>query len=339
MKIENFRFKIFKFANRRIYLIIIILIGAFFRFYNLNWDQNQHLHPDERFLTMVGNAMKIPLAFSDYFNPHISTFNPANIGFPFFVYGILPLTINKILAVILKTDTYNDFTLQGRFLSGLADLMVVFLVYKTVGLLEKKYKLHSSIKYFASFFYAVAVLPIQLSHFFAVDTFLNLFMFASFYFSLRFSFKGKPGNIFLSAIFFGLAVASKINAAFILPLNIVFLIQGVKVERGAIFKKIIIVILAVHLYVFISYFSVRVADPYYFQTSNVFDPAISSAFINNIKTLTQSSTKDAWFPPAVQWIHKTPVIFSLINITFFGIGLPYSVFACIGFYFIYKKLK
>ncbi|MDO9122536.1 MAG: hypothetical protein Q7U31_12165, partial [Anaerolineaceae bacterium] len=38
-------------------IIVILLIGAFFRFTGINWDDNYHLHPDERFLTMVESAI------------------------------------------------------------------------------------------------------------------------------------------------------------------------------------------------------------------------------------------------------------------------------------------
>jgi len=64
-------------------LICLFLLAAAFRLIGLNWDQNQHLHPDERFLTMVGIAMKEPPTFVDYLNPTTSTFNPTNIGYPF----------------------------------------------------------------------------------------------------------------------------------------------------------------------------------------------------------------------------------------------------------------
>src|SRR5205085_1146400 len=161
----------FKFSKEKFILPTILLLGAFLRFYNLNWDQNFHLHPDERFLTLVGNAMKLPANFLQYLNPQLSTFNPANIGFKFYVYGAFPVVFNKILSLILHTDNYNAFTLQGRFLSGLLDLLIVFLVYKTLLLFEQRYKLNRQTKYYGAFFYAIAVLPIQLSHFFAVDTF------------------------------------------------------------------------------------------------------------------------------------------------------------------------
>src|SRR3989344_4889039 len=137
-------------TNEYFYLIIILLIAAFLRFYNLNWDQNQHLHPDERFLTMVGNAMKLPSSFTEYLNPYTSTFNPANIGYKFFVYGLFPITLNKILAIMLNPDSYNQFTIQGRFLSAIADTFVIIFIYKAVYLLEKKYKLNPNIKLLAS---------------------------------------------------------------------------------------------------------------------------------------------------------------------------------------------
>lgn len=312
-----------KFLNNNIYLIIILIVGAVFRFYGLNWDQNQHLHPDERFLTMVGNAISIPQDISIYLDPGGSTFNPANVGYPFFVYGVLPIVINKILAIGLNTDTYNSFTLQGRFLSALADLLIVLLVYKTVELLEKKYNFASSVRYWASFFYAISVLPIQLSHFFAVDSFLNLFMFASFYFALRFWLKRSMSNLCLSALFFGLALASKVTAIYILPLLLFFIGVVMLKTRNVVFPL---------LYAAIAYLTVRIADPYLFQNNNFFDPRISTLFLNNLKSLKSFEGSQTTFPPAIQWIHKPPILFSLLNLSFFGLGVPYMIAFFFGGY-------
>ncbi|MCU0503583.1 MAG: hypothetical protein MUC51_17830, partial [Anaerolineae bacterium] len=41
-------------------LVGILLVAAFLRLTNLSWDMNTHIHPDERFLTMVSDAMKLP---------------------------------------------------------------------------------------------------------------------------------------------------------------------------------------------------------------------------------------------------------------------------------------
>ncbi|MBU1088316.1 hypothetical protein KKA02_00340, partial [Patescibacteria group bacterium] len=38
-----------------------------------------------------------------------------------------------------------------------------------------------------------------------------------------------------------------------------------------------------------------------------------------------------WFPPAVQWLSKTPVLFPLKNLIFWGLGLPLSILFFISF--------
>lgn len=51
----------------KITLVLIILLAFFVRTFGLNWDQNQHLHPDERFLTMVVESLRWPVSLNQYF--------------------------------------------------------------------------------------------------------------------------------------------------------------------------------------------------------------------------------------------------------------------------------
>ncbi|MDH7476282.1 MAG: hypothetical protein QHH09_02300 [Microgenomates group bacterium] len=365
-------------------LLLIIFLGIIFRFNNLNWDANHHLHPDERFLTMVGNAIKMPQNLKEYFNPDLSPLNPANHNYTFFVYGIFPILFNKVLAGFFNLDNYNDFTLLGRFLSGFFDLLIIFLVYKTGEILEKKYRWSNFLKYFAAFFYTIAVLPIQLSHFFAVDTFLNFFMFASFYFSLKYNYfsseqakrpsretidnsrqaraviknssrqvqiVGKAGSrkaqmityLFMSAIFFGLAMSSKINAIIILPLNLFILIVP-NLFRNLKFDNVLNKFFLILGYLLISYFTLRLADPYIFSSANFFDLNLNEHFVASLKSLKSFEGKDIWYPPGIQWINKKPVIFSLVNLAFFGVGLFYFAFIILAIgliinFFLSKKGK
>src|SRR5260221_2910699 len=159
-------------------LFCILIIASFFRFYNLNWDQNQHLHPDERFLTMVTNDITWPTSVSEYLDPQRSPLNPRSKGYDFFVYGTIPLYITKIVSSFLVFDTfnYNNITLVGRFISAFLDVGVVLLMY-AIG--KKLY--NKKVGLWAAFIYSLFVLPIQLSHFYAVDTFLNFFLVLSFY--------------------------------------------------------------------------------------------------------------------------------------------------------------
>ncbi len=317
------------FPNLNLVLLAIILLAAAFRLNGLNWDSGFHLHPDERFLTMVSGVMKLPSNLQIYFDPHRSLLNPINIGYPFFVYGVFPLIFNKILALILGNDNYAMITIQGRFLSVVFDVISLALIYKTVALLEKKYRFSSLIKYWASFFYAIAVLPIQLSHFFTVDVFLNFFMLASFYFSLNYSFIKKNNHLVFASIFFGLALASKVTAVYILPLNLFFIWLGSKEKRK---WSLVINFL---IFFLISYLTLRLTDPYVFESNNFFNLSISKSFLLNLKTLKSFEGKDIWYPPGVQWINK-PISFALVNLAFFGVGLPYFLLIIFGVYFIIK---
>ena len=52
----------------KVLFLVVLLLAAFLRLYGLNWDQGQHLHPDERFLTQVTERLEIPGEISTYFD-------------------------------------------------------------------------------------------------------------------------------------------------------------------------------------------------------------------------------------------------------------------------------
>lgn len=316
-------------------LILILILGLFLRLVGLNWDQNQHLHPDERFLTMVGLDLKIPDPPLNYFDPSVSTLNPRNMGYDFFVYGTFPLTLNKAVALVQGANTYDLFTLQGRFLSGFADLLTLILIFAFARLLIKPLKLPPSFPLWASLFYALLVLPIQLSHFFAVDTFLSLFMLLSLYLSLRFYFYREPLSLITAGLAMGLAFASKLNALYILPLNLLFLIiPPVLPEKFRFNRRLLISALKslapVLIFLLLTYFSLRLADPTIFRSANWFNPLPNPQFIQNIGSLKSFEGEDTWFPPAIQWLSTVPVWHSLKNLALIGLGLPIFVFMLLG---------
>lgn len=300
--------------KNKVFLILILLLAIFFRFNNLNWDSNQHLHPDERFLTMVGNSLKIPNNIIDYLNSNKSTLNPANVGYKFFVYGTFPLTLNKLIAVSFGNDNYNSFTIQGRFLSALFDLLTVIVVYKIAKLLFSKI---TDLALWSAFFYVIAVYPIQASHFFTTDSFQVFFSLMAVYLSTR-------SKLVLSAIFFGLALASKISTVYVLPLIFIFTALPFlrKKQWLNILVKYIFFVIVVTLTVFF-------ADPKFF----------TPIFFDNLHQLRALSVKEAWYPPLVQWLSKKPVIFSFQNLAFYGVGLPYFTLVIVGMVWIISKIK
>src|SRR3989339_1399681 len=107
----------------------VFLLAFGFRFYGVNWDQDQHLHPDERFLTMVTGAIDWPDNLYEYFDTSHSPLNPHNRGHDFFVYGTFPVFLTKYAAEILGQADYNGIAITGRQLSALFDLGTVVLIF------------------------------------------------------------------------------------------------------------------------------------------------------------------------------------------------------------------
>lgn len=320
--------------KKDIVLFLILFLGLFLRLYGNNWDQGWHLHPDERFLTMVSADVQVPNTVSEYIDPIHSSFNPVNKGHTFFVYGTFPLLVNKILAQQLYNDTYDQFNLQGRMLSGFADFLIILIIYKLVRLVEKKLKLHTAIKYSAAFLYAIAVFPIQLSHFFAVDTFLSLFAWLSIYFAVKtviYKDRGMLINVAFSGIFFGLSLACKVSAVYIAPLIVCLLGWGIFQAKKALFHKILLIF----LFFIVCYSALRLGSPYYFDAGSFFNPSISKVFLGNIKTLKSFDDPNSFFPPGVQWISKS-YDFAVKNIVFFGLGPFYFLFSVLGLYTMWK---
>src|SRR3954453_16736578 len=96
----------------------ILLVGALFRFIGLNWDAGQHLHPDERFVTMVETSIQIPNSLGQYFDSANSPLNPYNKGFGSFVYGTVPLFMVRGIAGLGPGNDYGKPRMLGAAPAG-----------------------------------------------------------------------------------------------------------------------------------------------------------------------------------------------------------------------------
>lgn len=196
---------------RILLLTVILIVSAYFRFIGLDWDQSQHLHPDERFMTMVVSALDPTESLEDYFNTATSTLNPNNRGFTFYVYGDFPVTLvryaaswmdqfvkylNKIgvagqinsvdlLWILGRANWagYDEVALVGRVFSALFDLSSIFLVY----LLGKRL-FSVNVGLLAALLTGSSVMLIQQAHFFTVDSYANFFITLTVFFAVELTY-------------------------------------------------------------------------------------------------------------------------------------------------------
>src|SRR3989344_1777998 len=319
----------------------ILLLAFALRFYGVNWDQNQHLHPDERFLTMVTETIDWPADIPEYFDTAISPLNPHNRGFGFFVYGTFPVFFTKWVAETLGKGDYGNLTQVGRQLSAIFDLGTVVLVFLISNSIISSFKKKSSLfhkkslvlaPYLSMFLYASSVLPIQLSHFYAVDTFLSFFLTLSFYFLCLFITKKKfcPLITLLLGISFGLAGASKITAVIFLPIiicNYIYHLWYVKSVGTSL--------LCVIIFLFSSFITIRLTQPYLFSEATFFSINLNQKIIANWTELKNLSNPQAWFPPGVQCMHTKAYFYPLKHTMFYGFGIFHSIFISFGIIYLF----
>ncbi|UCG25232.1 MAG: glycosyltransferase family 39 protein, partial [Chloroflexota bacterium] len=202
-------------------LLLILLLGAYFRFTGLDWDDTYHLHPDERFLTDTASLLKVTDPIT-YFKTSESPLNPHNVGKTFYVYGNFPMTATRLVAegvdsLCLNAGTicdarfifFDGLQLVGRFLSALLDLVAIVIVY-LIG--QRLYDWRAGL--IGALLMAAAVLPIQQSHFFTMDNWAAAFTTIAMYAAVRAGDSGRQMRWWiLFGLALGLTVSSRINLA------------------------------------------------------------------------------------------------------------------------------
>ncbi|MEA3349198.1 MAG: DUF2298 domain-containing protein, partial [Chloroflexota bacterium] len=241
-------------------------------------------------------------------------------------------------------------------------LAVVYLIYLTASRLY-----HRRVGVLAAAFYACAVLPIQQSHFFTVDTFTNFFVFLAIYFAVQVSDASvRPAmqtgsesenpavpeaaarfwshSVFWPAILFGLAlgmaVASKINAvAVVVVLPGAALLYWLRLSPAESVKQFVRIFAYLVLAGLVSLLAFRIFQPYAFSGPGFFGLKPNSLWVENMKSLRAQTGGDVDFPPALQWARR-PLWFSLQNLVLWGLGLPLGVLAWVGFVWMgWRMLK
>jgi YYY domain-containing protein len=323
-------------------LAALIIAGGVLRFQHINWDEFQHVHPDERFIVWVADTISWPGSLRSALDPATSTLDPfrwpPNGGdlagqprgyayghFPLYLLvGVahlaqssaesigsstiaLPAILQPIYSVGRHLAEYDSLPLVGRAISAMCDLGTLLLVFalgrrafgRLAGLI-------------AAGFYAFAVLPIQLSHFYAVDLVLTFCVAATVYLAARCADRGGWGAWILAGIAAGLAVGSKFSAVMLAaPL---FVAALWRLPSGPVKRKAATVLGRMAVVGGVCLLA--------FALTNPFALIEARAYLSNILSQ-QAMVSGAWDVPYTrQYAGTWPYVYFVQQLSQWGLGWP-----------------
>lgn len=307
-----------------IYLALILLLAVFFRFNYLNWDNGYNFHPDERAIVMFTIPLEMPKNIAQFLSPD-SPLNPS-----FFAYGNMPIYLLKISSEIASIanpllNEYGYIHLVGRFLSALSDVGTTILVF-----LIGKLLFNRRVGVLASLIYASSVFPIQLSHFYAVDTMLNFFMLGFLYFLILLIKKGSIKLSLLVGIFLGLSLATKISSLILIPTLVIGLISYL-LSKKKYFNKV---------KTYIPFFIIPLSSIFIFIITQPYVLIDFQEFVKQTTLQSQMSKDPFVFPYTLQYVGKISYFHELKNIFLYGLGPYHGIICLLGFaYLIFNLAK
>jgi YYY domain-containing protein len=334
-------------------LVAITLLSLLPRLYGLNWDSNNHLHPDEREIVFRAMCLSLPggprpencdPAYTGagwFFSPN-SPLNPH-----FFAYGSFPLYLLAAATSFLSwlthltggrflpTDAgvwndFNHFTLVGRAISAFFDAGSVLLA----GLIARRLA-GRWVALLAAAFVAVIPFNIQVAHFYAVDTLLLFFVLLTLLGCVALAqsqpMRGAPVWLLGLGVgaSFSLALATKVSALpLLLPIGVALLLlwrrRGVDalcVGVLAISAATVLIFLVVSPYAIIDY----------------------ANFKRQVDEQTALSQGQLDYPYVRQYADTAPYLYPLRQLLLFNVGLPLGLLGIGGFVWacaqVWRKLE
>lgn len=335
-------------ARRLALLAAIVVAAAVLRLAWHDWDGGHHLHPDERFLGMVAAAVELPDSFGEYVDSRRSPLNPANRGFPFFVYGDLPLLATRAAVegldhlhaawcgerpppaaaagdppVVVRlcwpegeapaVASSAAATRVGRLLSSVLDLATLAWLWWLVRQLWGDRAATA-----AAALWAVTVLAIQHAHFATVDSTATSVGTAALACAVWAARTGRGAAFAAAGVAAGLAAACRVNlapAAGLVPLAAVWWLSRPETGRSEWRRAVVAAAAGVAL----AAVAFRFAMPYAFDGVASLDPRWVES-MSKVRGM-MAAPLDAG-PPGIQWADRTPLVFALRNMVVWGMGIP-----------------
>jgi hypothetical protein len=286
---------------------LIATILLYTRFVNLGWGFPYPIHPDERNMAIAITELNV----ANYLRPG------------FYAYGQLPLYLGYVAAHLLLLNA----TLSLRLISALASIITALILVKIIqNLSDTPPKMKP---FFTTISFLIVIFSpffIQFSHFGTTESLLMLFYVLLTYLSLVFITNKISVSQFLimSSIIGGLAVATKVSAAIFITLPLFVLLSTIK--RPVQTKDIIgIIFLGLGL------------SGLTLITSFVFSPynaLAANEFLGALDYESGVATGKFIVFYTRQFIDTTPLLFQMVKIFPYALGLPVFILTLLGFFFL-----
>jgi 4-amino-4-deoxy-L-arabinose transferase-like glycosyltransferase len=293
-----------------LWLLAIILIGGFFRFYKLDWGEGFFFHPDEYHIAGAVNRLDFP----SQMNPQL------------FFYGSFTVYLIYFSKVLLHLMS-SPF-LIGRFYSALFSTLSIGIIYS----ISKEIFKNKRSAALATFLTAITPGIIQQAHFATTESMLTFWLFLTLYLWIKYLSANNILLLFLSSTTLGLAIGTKISGLTYLPIlailpfvSIKFQGKHRKINLKNFFKVFLISfsLLLTTLVSFLTVFPYSVLDWISFKNSNIYETGLGRG--KQIVFYTR------------QFINTTPVIFQFQKILPWALGPGILLLGTAGFLFVIRE--
>lgn len=299
-----------------IFLLLITLIGAFFRFYNLLWGATFYFHPDERNIASSVSQLHFP----GQMNPHFFAYG----SFPIYLIYFLGIIWNNLSSLISHLSSsssvsFEQAILTSRFFSALLSTLLI----PSIFFIAMKMK-NQMAGVLAAIFTAIGVGVIQFAHFGTFEIWLALLSVWLFYLCLRLTENASVKNIALTGMLIGLLLAIKIS-------SLVFLLFPLLALNSFLLNK---------KYIFIKYSLIVCIAFVTFVITSPFAILDFTAFISSIKY--ESSVALGTLPVFYtgQFLNTVPVVFQFLHIYPFLLNSLVTIIFVLSFiYLLFLNFK
>jgi hypothetical protein len=348
-------------------LSLLIMIGISYRFRWMDWSEGTHLHPDEYGLTNTITQLRLPDNLGDYFNTRISPLSPyqkydeagqvvASGPDNRMRWGQWPIILIRAVSEAAETTGYGELKMTGRYLSALADSLALLLIF-----LIGRRLYGPLVGLAAAALSSLAVMQIQQSHFMTADSFAVFFAALSMYFAVVIAQtvpvarppagpEGTPpgpyrirwaalGGYVLFGLALGMALASRIN---LLPLAGMVLVAAfisaadlkLRSQRDlrAIAAAAAVFLVTAGVVTLVTF---RLTQPMSFRApqgdTTLLTLHPNPDWTDSMKVASQESSGIGGGPPSEQWADRAVIVFPLMNMVAWGMGVPLGLAVWAGF--------